>query len=342
MAFPWITEATFEAGTVGHFEAETDTGGKFDIAHYSTLAQFAGLPAPWRGAYCARVNLGVVGQGTTAAYINETGSWDTAVGAAFRAKFMFWLGGPGFAMTDTDEFAIFQCMAATNTTVQGGVYVNFTTASGYRLGLCGASGSNFLPLSLNRWHSVEIVLDLITNASTLDGWLDNSAFVQTDVSNAGAMTDGRIGIIGQDRVYAGGMLLFDDVVTDDARMFSPERRFQNPRVLTQSEHVFVGPGELCNVTLLGGGTNDNVLTIYDTDNAYTSDEHNIVARLRNTADNEVVDLANVPVRVTRGCYIVMSGTNPRALVEIGRAAGYWSDAAVRGVGSRRVERRPLS
>lgn len=339
MAFPWITEATFEGGTGGHFEAETDTGSKLDIVHYSTLAQFAGLPAPWRGAYCLRADLR---PNTTAAYLNETGSWDTSVGSTFRAKFMFWLGGPGFAMTDTDEFAIFQCMAGTNTTVQAGVYVNFTTANGYRLGLGGASASNLLPLSLNRWHSVEIALALITNASTIDGWLDNSAFVQTDVSNAGAMTDGRIGIIGQDRAYAGGFLLFDDVVTDDARMFSPERRWQNPRVLTQSEHVFVGPGELLNVTLLGGGTNDSVLTVYDTDAAYVSDEHNIVGRVRNTADNEVVDLAGVPIQVHRGCYVELTGTDPRALIQIGRAAGYWSDAAVRNVGIRRVARTPLA
>ena len=57
MAFPFLSEANFEDGTKGHFDSETDTGSRLDIAHYSTLAKIPGLAMPWRGAYAVRVNL---------------------------------------------------------------------------------------------------------------------------------------------------------------------------------------------------------------------------------------------------------------------------------------------
>ena len=40
MAFPWLSEATFEANTVGHFDTEADDSNKLSIAHYSELARY--------------------------------------------------------------------------------------------------------------------------------------------------------------------------------------------------------------------------------------------------------------------------------------------------------------
>ena len=55
-------------------------------------------------------------------------------------------------------------------------------------------------------------------------------------------------------------------------------------------------------------------------------------RAENPANNETVDPAGMPACIERGAYISMSGTNPRALVQISRANGYVSDGAIRQLG----------
>jgi hypothetical protein len=71
--------------------------------------------------------------------------------------------------------------------------------------------------------------------------------------------------------------------------------------------------------------------------AYTSDPANVLVELKNTANSELVQ-HELPVRVTRGCYVVLSGTNPRALVKI-RWANSYSDGAIRQQGQRRTAHR---
>jgi len=48
-----------------------------------------------------------------------------------------------------------------------------------------------------------------------------------------------------------------------------------------------------------------------------------------TASETPVDPAGVPINITDGCYISLAGTNPRAIVNIHRAVGYYSDGAIR-------------
>ena len=43
MAFPFLSEYNVEQGDKGHFDSESDSTGRLDFAHYSTLAQ---TPAP--------------------------------------------------------------------------------------------------------------------------------------------------------------------------------------------------------------------------------------------------------------------------------------------------------
>ena len=45
--------------------------------------------------------------------------------------------------------------------------------------------------------------------------------------------------------------------------------------------------------------------------------------------NWTASAAGVPISVTKGCYISLTGTNPRAMVNIYRAVGYYSDGAIR-------------
>lgn len=333
MAFPFLSEELFEAGTRGHFDAASDSDGKMSFPHYSALAEIPGLPAPYRGAYAMRINLA---GGTADAYIQETGSWDTAATETIWFRFQLWLGR-GLTMADTDEFAIFQLWSSTNT-VEASVVINYTTANGFRIGIGETAGTNFLPISLGQYHTVELkaVIDAgVGNDGTLDLQLDGSAATQVTALNQGDITSGVLGTIGIDAGTTAGNIIFDWIIADDAQIYPPDRRFSETFLMTASGHAFVGPGCLENVTLLSGAATDNIVQIFDTDVGNSNDSFDTVIELQNTANSETVDPAGVPCHLTRGCYVKLTGTNPRALVKI--CPLIWgSDGAIRNYGLRRV------
>jgi len=329
MAFPFLSEAGFEDGTRGHFDAETDTESRLDFPHYSELARFpAYVGMPWRGAYCMRVNL--ANDGTPAdAYVQETGAWDLAASGSIFLRLMFRLS-TDTVMANTDEFAIVQLWSGAST-VEGGAYINYTTANGYRLGIGEASATSFAPLTLGVWHCLELrfVVDSgAGNDGTIDAWLDGGALTQVTGLDQGAITSGVVGVLSQDAGTTRGTLLFDDIVADDARIFPPAERFPQQMLLTASGHLFVGSGEIEKIDLLSGAATDNVLQVFDTDRAYTSDASAVVQELKNTVASELVQMADEPIRVHRGAYVVLSGTNPRALAKI-KWANSQSDGALR-------------
>lgn len=339
MAFPYLQYEGFEAGTLGSFDVETDTETRLDFPHYSELARIPGLPAPYRGAYCMRVNL--ANDGTPAdAYVQETGSLDLSADGTAFARFAFWLS-PDTVSANNDEFAIFQLWSSTNT-VEAGLYVNYTTANGFRLGIGETSGSVFKPLTLGVWHMIEIGVNVDAgggNDGTVDAWLDGSAYTQVTGLDQGASTSGVLGVLAQDAGTTRGVALFDEWVVDDTRVGPIIDRFPTVVVLAgtttgYSGHVFVGKGCVANASLESGGGTDNVLTIYDTDTAYTTDSTLAKLELKNTANSELVDPAAPPLELKRGCYVVLTGTSPRAKIKI--CPVHYSDGAIRNLGSRRV------
>lgn len=333
MAFPYLSDANFSSGILSPFQVETDTEGRLDFPHYSELARTPGVPMPWRGAYCMRVKL--ANDGTPAnALLQETGSWDLSASGTIFIRFMFYMSSD-YVMADTDEFAILQLWSATNT-VEGGVYVNYTTANGLRLGIGETSASSFLALTTGEWHCIEFkaVIDSgVGNDGTLDGWLDNTAFTQVTTLDQDAITSGVVGAIGQDAGTTKGNLYFGEIVADDARIGTPVERFPQPMLLTASHHAFVGPGEICDVQLLSGAATDNVLQIFDTDTGYTTDPTNVVLELKNTANSQTVDISDAGRRVKRGCYVSLTGTNPRAMISFKNS--YQDDGPIRAYASRR-------
>lgn len=337
MAFAFLSEAGFEDGTRDHFDAESDGGARLDFPHFSDLARMPGLPAPYRGAFCMRVDLA---PSVTDAYVQETGSWDTAASGTIFFRFAFWFGGVP-VMASGDIFAIFQLWSGV-ADVEATVGIEYTDANGYRLFInetASAASAQFLPLSLNTWHMVELkaVIDSgVGNDGTLDLWLDGAAAAQRTGLDQVAITSGVVGVLGQDAGTTKGILLFDEIFADDARLFPVVDRYPDEMLVTKSGHVFVGPGCIDNVSLVAGAATDNVLSLFDTDVGNVNDASNIAVELKNTANNEIVDPAGMPVEVKRGCYVSMTGTNPRGLVKIGRAHAYSSDGAVRGYGSRRT------
>jgi len=336
MAFPFLYEEGFELGTIGQFDAQSpDPFTRAGFDHYSTLA---GRPdvkvAPFRGAYCFRVDLAT---NTTDHYVQETAAFDTAATGRIHIRFQLYIS-PSRVMADADEFAVFQLWSGA-TTVEAGVYVNFTTASGLRLGIGETTATQFLSLSPGVWHTVEVnaLIDSgVPNDGTIDGFLDNAAFTQVTALDQGAITSAVFGVLSQDVGTTAGVVLIDEIFADDTRLFPIVERFPETMFMTRSGHCAVGATELLNVELIPGTGTDSVLTLYDTDKAYTSDPSNIIGRLHNlTASEPPIDLADVPVWSKRGVYVDLAGTAPRAIVHIGRSQGYRSDGRIRDHGSRR-------
>lgn len=334
MAFPWLSECTFDDGTSGHFDTESDGDSRLDFPHYGALSKVPGDPIPYRGAYCARVDLSV---GTTDAYLQETGSWDTALDGTIYFRFYFYVSSD-ITMTDTNEFGIFQLWSATNT-VEGGAYINYTTANGLRIGIGETSASSFKTLTTDKWHCLELfytIDDGASNDGSVDAWLDGSAFTQVGSLDQGAITSGVIGVVGQDAGTTVGKVYFDQVVADDARIFPFTDRWSQEMTITQSQHVALGNCIVDNVTLIDGGSGDCVLRIFDTDTGYTSDESNVKVHLSAATASDTIDPAGMPVSCHRGAYVLLAGTNPKAVVKLRSAVGFGSEGAIRNIGVKRT------
>ena len=319
MAFPWAFEENFEDGTLGNFNSETDTGSRLDFPHYATTAiQRPYFLLPWSGAYCMRVNLGT---STADAYVQENDGWDVTVDSeTLFTRFMLYVTDD-VTMANNNEFAIWQ-LASTGPAVECGVYINYTTANGLRLGIGEGSASQFADLSTGVWHTVEVkFVPGSSSDSTLDAWLDGTALTQVGSFTSATTVEGYLGVVGQDAGTTAGTLLFDAVVSDDARVFPPVEQRPKTAVLTKSGHAFVGRGCINQVSLISTGTLDGVLEIYDTDNAYTSDESNLKCSIRNA---DTSDQISTDIELRRGCYVSLSGTGSRAIIEIARCPTYYS------------------
>lgn len=335
MAFPWLSEAGFEDGSKGHFDVETDTENRLDFPHYSALANVPGLSMPYRGAYCMRVEL--ANDGTPAdALVQETGSWDTSAAGTIFFRLMFWVS-PTITMANTDEFAILQLWSGTNTP-EGGAYINFTTANGLRIGIGETAATSFLGLSTGVWHCLELKFLIDSGApndGTIDGWLDNIAFTQVTALDQGVITSGVVGSIGQDAGTTKGVVLFDDIIADDARIGPVVDRYKQSQQMTASGHAFIGPGTVTGISLIAGAATDNTVSIYDTDTGYTTDSSNIVYAGGAAVASTTVDLLfNEKIEVRRGAYVVLGGTNPRANVRYCNPVSL-SDGSIRTYASRR-------
>lgn len=335
MAFPFLSEENFETGSYSHFDSEVDTESRLDFPHYAALAKIPGVPMPFRGAYCMRVALANDGSPADA-YLQETGSWDTAADGTIYFRFCFYLSSDT-VMANGDEFSIFQLWSSTNT-VEGGAYINYTTANGFRLGIGETSASSFLSLQTNKWHQLELfftVDDGGSNDGSIDAWLNGTSFTQVASLDQGAITSGVIGVLSQDTGTTDGFVYFDQIVADDARIYPISDRWSEEVVLTQSSHLSLGPSTVDNVTLISGAGTDCIVSVYDTDIGATNDYSNRKIHLENTASGELVDPAGTPAKCTRGVYVSMSGTNPHAIVKLGCTTGWGSEGSIRTYGKKR-------
>lgn len=325
MSFPYIFEENFELGTIGDFDTETDTGSLLDIVHYSALAKIDKAPMPYRGAYCMRVAMGDTNDHTL-----TEGSIDIADAATASVRFYLYADTTVTATAD-DAFNIFEFQQAGGT-VEGSMGLRITAATNVlEIGVGdGTAPSSYVPFPRGKWVCVEATYKCsTTSVGTFTLFLDGTSVIAlTALTNAAAVGQGVLGT--QDTLATTtGSLYFDQFAFDDTRLYPIPIQYPQSVLLTKSGHVFVGQGEVDNVTLLSGGATDNVLTIFDTDVANTNSVFNAKLELKNVTASDPVDPAGVPVQLQRGCFVQLTGTNPRAMVNINSAQGYWSAGRIK-------------
>lgn len=345
MAFPWIFEANFESADNSEWDSETDTGSQLDFPRYFELARFPWTTAaPHTGSACMRA---VLSGGTDDAFVLE-GDIDIAADTTRHAKFDIWFS-PDFTATADDTINVFE-LQASGSVIEATFGFRIVASSGdinFGIGETAPTSFGSLAIDRGRWYTIEVQAHLDDGGSN-DGTVDLFVTREGDVASTavhatqvgsldqGAVIQGVLGIQGH-LATTTGTILFDGFRFDDERVF-PERRFKRDPVLTKSGHAFIGAGSIDGAALLTTG-GSNVMKLYDSDVSNTDGDQEMKVEL----DQDRQTSFTGPLHFTRGCFVELSGTNPRGQVifqgntmEHGHAAPmHHSTALVRRWGQRR-------
>lgn len=336
MAFAYVFESNLEAGTNAEWDSESDTGSLLDFPHFSELARFPWATcAPYRGSYCARIACGDTNDHTLT-------EGDIDIADAATRWFRFYINFmPDFAATADDVFNFFELQQAAGT-VESSLGFRITAATGaIEIGIGdGTAPSSYATstLSRNRWYCIELAALISTGgAGTLTLYVDGQSVVAlTTLTNAAAVGQGVLGT--QDTLSTTtGTILFDEFAMDDLQLYPYRERFPRQMTFTKSGHLFVGPGSIDAATLLTTGAS-NTMYLYDTDTANTNDAQSRVVELDISTHTTIG--GDPPIRFQRGCYVQLSGTNPRGQVILPEARGpqYYSEWGMRHYGQNRKQR----
>lgn len=333
MAFPYLLEGGFETGASDFDGSLTDTQSKsLGYLHYSDSIRKYGV-APFRGAYLWGIDQSV-GTKTTGCYLTQTtldvaNTYGWAIGLALYVK-------SNNVMGDGDRTTI---ACGTSGVQQGTIELYYTTAAGLQIHFNKTSGTavgsgKSASLTMDEWHWVEIRGIVQTGGTgTLKGFLDGNQVgaTITGLTNV-ALTDGIVGVFDAEATHTAGQIFIDSVIMDtdgstaEVACGYPWPRYPFYTNVTKTGHVFVGPGTLQAASLISVTAADE-MKIFDTDRAYsTAAPQNCIVDLVVGAAGELGGLHHVegPIAFYRGCYVVLSGTNPRGTVRahISPPAGY--------------------
>ena len=339
MAFPYTTVDQFEDGTVGNFATVVgaDTNSAVSFPHYTELARTPGVAMPYNGAYCMKVDLATAS--TAGGWIQNDSDWDvTTATEEIYIRMKFWLSKDA-AMSSDDVFDILHLASGADSTPitdgvgQALVSIKYTTAAGWEIGIGKIAPTSLTPLTLGEWHDVEMYFNPAGGAAgTIDAWLDGVSLTQVASLTSLTTTSGAIGAVpGAAFTPTAGTLLIDGVIghLDGARIGAGGKRWDDQTYMIASGHAFVGHGIIDNVSLLAGSGTDSVCTVYDTDRADTTNTSPLVVLKQIVANEGPIDSAGMPITVSKGAYVELAGTTPRAILNLRRAVGHGSDAAIR-------------
>ncbi len=331
MSFPYLFTSTFDTGNNSEWDSESDTGSLLDFPHYSTLCAIPGAPAPYRGAYCMRIQ-----PGDTNDHVLVEGDIDVADGSTGWVRFALYIS-TDFAATADDIFNIYEWQQAGGT-VEASVSLQITASTDVveiATGDGAEASTGWTFLSKGVWHVIESMITVSTGGTgVLDLYVDGARVQNlTSQTHAAAVGGGVLGTQNTLDTTDTGYLLFDQFVFDETRA-AITHRFHTHQLVTRSAFPFVGPGKVSNLKLLDGGSGDVTCELYDTD-VYSS-SLTPVWRERTNANNTNVDAADVPIEFSRGCLMLLGGTSPGAIVNVGRAVGWGSDGAIKAYAARRT------
>jgi len=312
MAHPYVFQENFESGDNGNFDqSDVDGGGALTFPHWRTLAkQVPRAPMPFRGAYIPQIELSLVdGSG---AYMLDNTSFDAATSTTRSIRFNFYVSSD-LVMAASDDFEVMVFRAASANTVTVAVRNNAGTieiGAGQTVGTTRTT-----ELTLGEWHTVELTM-LHDGDSGADGtiafFLDGNQVGATLTSlTQAAVTNFRLGVNAIDAGTTAGRVYYDQLVYDDARVFPHRNRKPEVITITDSEHIFVGPGVIASAALMTSGSS-NILYLYDTDVANIDDNESRVVEIDLAKHNSAIG----PWYFQNGCYAELTGTDPRGTVVI--------------------------
>ena len=237
MGFPWNFEETFEGGTRGNFDSESDTGNRLDFPGPAELAADGQGIAPFRGAYCMRVNLG---KNATDAYVQELDGFDAAAGVTRYIRAMLCLS-PDTQFANNGDFVWIMQLQNNSAVIEGGLIL---AREDDRIVLKVATGSltagvPYVEVPIGEWFCVEVAYAIDSGAGN-DGAVTvyaNGARLALLNLDQQAIAGARFGAMSQSGDLQ-GMLYFDQIVCDDARVHAIaggpkdklQRRPRNPLV----------------------------------------------------------------------------------------------------------------
>lgn len=306
MAFPFVFHENFESGTKGGFDTETDTGSLLDFPHYSVVAKDPNSLMPYRGAYVLRNALGDTNDHTLT-------EGDIDIGDGATSYFRWYMGlSKDFRFTADDVFNVFELQQAGGTVE---VSVGFQVTNSTQLIEFGI-GDGTAPTSFTQWPArgkwvcVELLATISTGGSGVVTLFLDGTQVVTLTSQTHAAAIGQ-GVLGSQNTLATtlGAIYYDEFVQDDARIYPYRERFPAAIPVLKTGHLFVGPGYIEGAALHEIATGDETMILYDTDTANTNDPSQVV-ELDASAQTSV----GGPLYFERGCYAVLGGTSPRAIV----------------------------
>ena len=316
MAFPFVYEANFETADASEWDSETDTGAQLDFPRYFDLARFPWpTAAPHTGSACMRATLS---GGTDDAFVTE-GDIDIAADTTRFAKFDIWFS-PNFTATADDTINVFE-LQSTGPVVEATFGFRVVASTGvinFGIGETAPTSFGSVQIERGRWYTVELQVHLDAGGGN-DGTIDlfvtkegDTASTTVHATQVGSLDQAAViqGVLGvQDHLATTtGTILFDGFRFDDERVF-PERRFKRDPFLTKSGHAFIGPGSIDGAALLTTG-GSNVMKLYDTDVANTDGDQEMKVEL----DQDRQTSFTGPLLFEKGCFVELSGTNPRGKV----------------------------
>lgn len=338
MAFPFIFNSNFEAGTNAEWDSESDTGTLLDFPHYSVLAKDSNALMPYNGAYCMRNQLG-----DTNDHVVVEGDIDIADAATSYVRWYMGLS-KDFRFTADDTFNVFELQQAGGTVEMSIGFRVTNTTQLIEIGIGdGTAPTSFVQWpGRGKWVCVELLATVSTiGAGVLTLFLDGTQ-VATLTSMTHAAAIGR-GVLGSQDTLATtlGTIYYDNFTQDDARIYPDRDRFPTAVELYKTGHVFVGPGHIEGAALHKISGTDETLILYDTDVASALDAAPAV-----DLHAAVQTSVSGPIYFQRGCYAVLGGTTPRGIVYLmrntdkrgSRGPLYYSEWGMRFYGNNRKQR----